>query len=54
MVSKPTATFEGVAVDRGKIHPNGQFERTGTLKKPPVVLMANVQRLEAQHRRIGN
>ena len=55
VVSKPTATFGGVVqFDRGKIHPNGQFERTGTLKKPPAVLMANVQRLEAQHRRIGN
>jgi nucleoside phosphorylase len=55
VVSKPTATFGGVVqFDRGKIHPDGQFERTGTLKKPPAVLMANVQRLEAQHRRIGN
>jgi nucleoside phosphorylase len=55
VVSKPTATFGGVVqFDRGKIHPNGQFERTGTLKKPPTVLMANVQRLEAQHRRMGN
>jgi hypothetical protein len=43
VVSKPTATFGGVAqFDRGKIHPNGQFERTGSLKKPPVVLIANV------------
>ena len=55
VVSKPTATFGGVVqFDRGKVLPNGQFERTGTLKKPPDVLMANVQRLEAQHRRIGN
>ena len=55
VVSKPTATFGGVVqFDRGKIHPNGQFERTGILKKPPAVLMANLQRLEAQHRRIGN
>jgi nucleoside phosphorylase len=55
VVSKPTSTFRGVVqFDRGKIHPNGQFEQTGTLKKPPAVPMANVQRLEAQHRRIGN
>jgi nucleoside phosphorylase len=55
VVSKPTATFGGVVqFDRGKILPNGQFERTGALSKPPAVLMANVQRLEAQHRRIGN
>ena len=55
VVSKPTATFGGVVqFDRGKRHPNGQFERTGTLRKPPAVLLANVQRLEAQHRRMGN
>src|SRR5271168_4994082 len=55
VVSKPTAAFGGVVqFDRGKIHPNGQFERTGTLKKPPAVLMANVQKLEAKHRRMGN
>jgi nucleoside phosphorylase len=55
VVSKPTATFRGVVqFDRGKIHPNGQFEQTGTLKKPPTVLIANVQRLETQHRRISN
>jgi nucleoside phosphorylase len=55
VVSKPTAEFGGVVqFDRGKLHANGQFERTGTLQKPPAVLMANVHRLEAQHRRIGN
>jgi nucleoside phosphorylase len=55
VVSKPTATFGGVVqFDRGKIYSNGQFERTGTLKKPPAVLMANVHKLEAQHRRVGN
>jgi len=55
VVSKPTATFRGVVqFDQGKILPNKQFERTRTLKKPPAVLMANVQRLVAQHRRIGN
>jgi nucleoside phosphorylase len=55
VVSKPTAAFGGVVqFDKGKIHPNGQFERTGTLKKPPAVLMANVQKLEAKHRRMGN
>jgi nucleoside phosphorylase len=55
VISKPTAAFGGVVqLDRGKIHSNRQFERTGTLKKPPAVLMANVHKLEAQHRRIGN
>jgi nucleoside phosphorylase len=55
VVSKPTSTFGGVVqIDIGKIHLNGQFKQTGTLKKPPAVLMANVQRLETQHIRIGN
>jgi nucleoside phosphorylase len=55
VVSKLTATFRGVVqFDKGKIHPNGQFEQTRTLKKPLAVLIANVQRLEAQHRMIGN
>jgi hypothetical protein len=55
IVSKPATTFGGVVqFDWGKIHPEGKFERTGALKKPPAVLMANVQRLEAQHRRVGN
>jgi nucleoside phosphorylase len=54
VVSKPTATFGGVVqFDKGKIHSNGRFERTGTLKKPPEVLLANVSKLESQHRRIG-
>jgi hypothetical protein len=55
VVSKPTSKFRGVVqFDRGKILPNGKFERTRALSKPSVVLIANVQRLEAQHRRIGN
>jgi nucleoside phosphorylase len=55
VVSKPTATFGGVVqFDIGKILSNGQFERTGTLGKPPAVLMTNVNKLEAQHRREGN
>jgi nucleoside phosphorylase len=55
VVSKPTATFGGVVqFDRGKIHHNGKFERTGTLKKPPQELMAHVQSLEARHRMTGN
>jgi nucleoside phosphorylase len=55
VVSRPTATFGGVVqFDRGKIHSSGRFERTGTLQKPPMVLSANVQKLEAKHRRKGN
>jgi nucleoside phosphorylase len=55
VVSKPTDTFGGVVqFDKGKILPNGKFQRSGTLKKPPTVLMASVGKLESQHRRIGN
>jgi hypothetical protein len=55
MVSKLTATFGGVVqFDKGKIHLNRQFEQTRTLKKPPAVLIANAQKLEAKHRRKGN
>jgi nucleoside phosphorylase len=55
VVSKPTATFGGVIqFDRGKLHTDGQFERTGTLNKPPAVLMANVEKLRAQHMMKGN
>jgi nucleoside phosphorylase len=54
VVSKPT-TFGGVVqFDRGKVHPDGCFERTGMLNKPPAFLAANVQKLQARHRRIGN
>jgi Phosphorylase superfamily len=49
VVSKPTATFGGVVqFDRGKATVNRAFERTETLKKPPAVLMVNVERLRAQ------
>lgn len=55
VVSKPTATFGGVIqFDRGKLHTDGQFERTGSLNKPPAVLMANVEKLRAQHMMKGN
>jgi nucleoside phosphorylase len=55
VVSKPTATFGGVAqYDMGKVTAGGAFQRTGTLKPPPAVLMANVQRLQAQQIRSGS
>ncbi|KAK6343586.1 hypothetical protein TWF730_011177 [Orbilia blumenaviensis] len=55
VVSKSTGTFGGVVqFDRGKFHPDGRFERTGALNKPPAVIAANVQKLQAQHRRMGN
>lgn len=55
VVSKPTATFGGVVqFDQGKVRPDERFERTGMLNKPPAVLAANVQKLQAQHMRMGN
>ena len=55
VVSKPTTTFGGVVqFDQGKVHTNGRFERTGTLNKPPPVLSANVQKLQAQHKGVEN
>lgn len=55
VVSKPTATFGGVVqFDIGKATVGTAFERTGTLKKPPAVLMANVERLRSQQIRNGN
>jgi nucleoside phosphorylase len=50
VVSNPTATFGGVVqYDIGKVTVGGILQRTGTLKPPPPVLMANAQRLQAQH-----
>jgi nucleoside phosphorylase len=55
VVSKPTATFGGVVqYDRGKNHVGGHFERTGSLRKPPAILSANVQQLQAQQARCGS
>jgi nucleoside phosphorylase len=55
VVSKPTATFGGVVqYDMGKVTVDGVVQRTGTLKPPPTILMANVQRLQAQQIRNGS
>jgi nucleoside phosphorylase len=55
VVSKPTATFGGVVqYDMGKTTVGGVLQRTGTLKPPPTILMANVQRLQAQQIRSGS
>lgn len=55
VISTPTGTFGGVVqFDRGKIHQRGRFKRTGTLNKPPAVIAASVQKLQAQHRRKGS
>ncbi|OCK75765.1 pfs domain-containing protein [Lepidopterella palustris CBS 459.81] len=49
VVSKPTAKFGGIVqFDRGKSHGAGRFEITGTLNKPPQILMAAVQKLQAE------
>jgi nucleoside phosphorylase len=53
VVSKPTSTFGGVVqYDMGKATEGGLFQRTGSLSKPPAVLSASVQRLQAQHARL--
>jgi nucleoside phosphorylase len=55
VVSKPTATFGGVVqYDMGKVTVGGMLQRTGTLKPPPTVLIANAQRLQAQQIRSGS
>jgi len=49
VISKPTATFSGVVqYDMRKVTVGGILRRTGTLKPPPIVLIANVERLQAQ------
>jgi nucleoside phosphorylase len=54
VVSKPTATFGGVVqYDLGKVSTGG-FERTGLLCKPPAILLANVEKLVAEHLINGN
>jgi nucleoside phosphorylase len=55
VVSRPTDVFGGVVqYDRIKRRVNGQIERTGQLNKPPPVLSASVQKLQAQHLRVGS
>jgi nucleoside phosphorylase len=55
VVSKPTATFGGVVqYDMGKVKAGEPFERTGSLSGPPALLRASVQRLQAQHARMGS
>jgi nucleoside phosphorylase len=55
VVSKPTATFGGVVqYDMSKVTVGGILQRTGMLKPPPTVLMANIQRLQAQQIRSGS
>ncbi|EPS45571.1 hypothetical protein H072_456 [Dactylellina haptotyla CBS 200.50] len=55
VVSKPTLAFGGVVqFDRGKVNTDNHFERTGSLNKPPPVLMASLEDLIARHKLHGN
>jgi nucleoside phosphorylase len=55
VVSKPTATFGGVIqYDFGKTVQKGRFERTGSLNRPPDVLLGAVSSLQAKHMREGH
>jgi ankyrin repeat domain-containing protein 50 len=49
-------TFTGgvLQYDFGKTIKDGKFIQTGSLSKPPTVLMTGVSKLRAQHRRKGN
>ncbi|KAN0083567.1 hypothetical protein V8E54_002655 [Elaphomyces granulatus] len=48
VVSKPTGDFGGVVqYDFGKTVGQGIFERTGTLNKPPQILLTAISRLQA-------
>lgn len=52
VVSKPTQTFGGVVqFDRGKSNTNDQFERTGSLNKPPPIIMSSLELLIAEQMR---
>ena len=50
VVSQPTATSGGVIqYDRGKTGKDGAFKRTGALNASPMVLLAALGRLQADH-----
>ena len=55
IVSKPFDTHGGVVqYDFGKTIGENQFKRTGTLNKPPLVLLTAIARLETEHLMGGN
>ncbi|KAF2716488.1 purine and uridine phosphorylase [Polychaeton citri CBS 116435] len=55
IVSQPDGQHGGVVQwDFGKMEKDGVFRRTGTLDKPPRVLLNALQNLKAKHRRHGN
>jgi nucleoside phosphorylase len=49
VVSKPKSTFGVVQYDFGKVGAEGKFIRTGSLNKPPLVLLNAIARLQAEH-----
>ncbi|KAN0083718.1 hypothetical protein V8E54_002806 [Elaphomyces granulatus] len=55
VVSSPEGNFGGVLqYDLGKTVRDGKFIQTGSLNKPPTVLMTGVSKLQARHLRKGN
>jgi nucleoside phosphorylase len=55
VVSKPTGESSGVIqYDFGKTVQEGRFKRTGSLNRPPDVLLGAVSRLQARHIREGH
>jgi nucleoside phosphorylase len=51
VVSRPSGTSSGVVqYDYGKTVRGGQFQQTGTLNKPPQILLNAISHLEADHR----
>jgi nucleoside phosphorylase len=55
VVSKPTGTFGGVIqYDFGKTVQEGKFTRTGSLNRPPDVLLTALTNLEAKHMMEGH
>jgi nucleoside phosphorylase len=54
VVSHPEGTHGGVVqYDFGKMEQGGVFRRTGTLNKPPHVLLQALQSMKARHHRTG-
>lgn len=55
VVSQPTGTHGGVVQwDFGKMEKGGVFRRTGSLNKPPKVLLNALQKLQTQHIKRGS
>jgi hypothetical protein len=55
VVSQPDKTHGGVAqYDKGKSLEGGEFERKGSLNKPPSLLLAALASLQAQHEVYGS